>query len=975
MRLRVLVAVLGVLLLAATAQAVKITIDTGGDPNSRLEIRTLTLPDGTEAQLYVLEGHEVHVTIGDNLLVADHIEFDLTNRVVRVVGYGSYTTKGETVTGNDLIIDLQKESFDAKDVIISTSAIDVSGDNASRVPGQVSIVSGHFSPCSRCDQTLEDYGFDAGRIELYPGDRLVAYDVKVLLRGRPLFGLPLLVVPLAPPSRQPLLSITAGTATTRAEIAASWPYVAGPDAFGSVNVHYYAAVTPGAGSGIENSLLGGAVQTSYLGGGFDHRFYTDRGKGEFRVEYTPFDLTRNANGTVPSGAKGDSTLQFDLTYATEKVLGPPSFSLTVKRDDTVRNRIWEYDWSTTQVNTGLQGTFSSQGFIDLNPNDTVDTPSYANRTTPLWTVARLQVQPSDLESYVFGPFQVKSALLDLGAFRDTSNLANRSAALTPTFTSGRLRDGYSLVLQPVSPWQGMTVNGQSDFTGNYYGSGERLIDWNAVLTAKQTLPASGSLSLTLQRDTSQGETPFTFDQIPLRTRTEADATLLLAPLPWANLQVKGGYVFVDNRNPLNEGVQPVVSTLNLFRTTSWIDLSVSNSYDVMKADPGTIDTKLTLSSPGSVKATLQLEHVEDLKVTPDRITGIATDQTHSSARASLAVPGIAELSIDTGYTYAPPPPPVGTPPQHWDPLQLSVTLGTLQQDDVLPGLRVTYERDLNAGKVTALTVDAAAAAGPLQFTASERLGFPYGTVATSSLRLAWPGIAAVEADGLAWLEPSWLGFPGDPTASRTLTFKVEDAPTGHSPSWQVQYVTVFDPTLNASAGGYRGSDLTARAVLTDQQYGPVNFSLDLFADMPFHDDLQPITYLRRASLVFGIDAYQTVGLQGSLGYNGAYSSTSQSVTSGLLTLGDVALIVRPLKDLYVGAVVNDTWDLTGLSPSYPTFNLQPKFVVAWNRCCWALYSSWDSATGRFSIALTTPGASQGLLQAFDTGLTLPGAKP
>jgi len=145
--------------------------------------------------------------------------------------------------------------------------------------------------------------------------------------------------------------------------------------------------------------------------------------------------------------------------------------------------------------------------------------------------------------------------------------------------------------------------------------------------------------------------------------------------------------------------------------------------------------------------------------------------------------------------------------------------------------------------------------------------------------------------------------------------------------------------------------------------------------MPIRDELQPITYLRRASLTFGIDAYETVGLQGSLGYNGTYSPVSQTVTGELLTLQDVALIVRPLKELYLGAVVNDTWDLTGLSPSYPTFNLQPKFVVAWNRCCWALYGSWDSSNGRLSIALTTPGATKGLLQAFDTGLTLPGGQP
>jgi len=963
------------LLLSGVVHAVRITIDTGGDPNSRLEIRTLTLPDGTQAQLYVLEGHQVHVSIGDSELVADHIEFDLTNRVVRVVGYGSYTTNGETVAGKDLVIDLAGESFQARDVIISTTALDVKGDSASRVPGQISILSGHFSPCSRCDQTVEDYGFDASRIELYPGDRLVAYDVTVLLRDRPLFQLPLLVLPLAPPDRQPLLSITTGTASTRAEVALRWPYVSGPDGFGSVDLHYFADVQPGAGSQLENNLLGGQVETSYLAGGFDHRFYTDRGKGEFKVEYTPFTLERNADGTVPTGPKGASTLQFDLHYATEPSLGPPAVSFSLKRDDTVRNRIWEFNWSTTEQSSGLEGTFSSQGFLDLQPGDAVSTPSYANRTTPLWTVARLQVKPTDLKDYTFGPFQVQSALLDLGAFRDNSNLSNRSAAATPTVTSARALDNYALALTPTSPWAGMTVSGKSVFTGNYYGTGERLINWNSDVTAKQTVADAGSLSLTFLRNTAQGETPFSFDQIPLRTRTETSAALLLDPLAWASLEVKGGYVLVDSRDQRNVGVQPIDSTLHLFGNTDWIDLSVSNSYDVRNQDPGTIDTKLDLTSQGDLRASLNLEHVADLKATPDRLTGAVTDETHSLAKASLAYAGVAELSISGGYNYVPLPPAAGEPPQAWDPLDLSVTLGTLQQDDATPGVKLTYERDLNAGKVTALRVDAAAAAGPLQFSASEQLGFPAGTVASSSLRLAWPGIAAVEADGLAWLEPGWLGFPGDPTYSRGLSFRVEDAPATGSPIWQVRYDTVFDPTLNAGAGGYRNTDLTTRAVLTDRQVGPANFSVDLFTDMPLHDDLQPISYLRRASLTFGIDLYQTVGLQGSLGYNGAYSSVTQSVTSEVLTLGDVALIARPLKELYVGAVLNDTWDFSGNDPNHPAFNLQPTFVAVWNRCCWALYSSWDSATGRFKIALTTPGAQKGLLQMFDTALTLPGAKP
>ena len=67
-------------------------------------------------------------------------------------------------------------------------------------------------------------------------------------------------------------------------------------------------------------------------------------------------------------------------------------------------------------------------------------------------------------------------------------------------------------------------------------------------------------------------------------------------------------------------------------------------------------------------------------------------------------------------------------------------------------------------------------------------------------------------------------------------------------------------------------------------------------------------------------------------------------------------------------------DLTGGDPNR-LVELRPEFTVVWNRCCWALYGSWDSATGVVAITLTTPGADQGLRQVFGTGLVLPPRRP
>jgi len=118
-----------------------------------------------------------------------------------------------------------------------------------------------------------------------------------------------------------------------------------------------------------------------------------------------------------------------------------------------------------------------------------------------------------------------------------------------------------------------------------------------------------------------------------------------------------------------------------------------------------------------------------------------------------------------------------------------------------------------------------------------------------------------------------------------------------------------------------------------------------------------------------------VGLQGTIGYSGQYDLAAAEVTSGRLSLQEVALVVRPLDTLYLGAVVTDVWDLTGNDPNQPAFNLQPTFVVVWNRCCWALYGSWNSANGDLAITLTTPGADQGVGNVFDTGWIIPRRQP
>ncbi len=953
--------------LAPFAAAARIGIDASEDPDSRLEIRTVTLPGGEEVQLYVLIGEGLRLTIDDDVLEADHVEVDLTERLVRVIGFGRYTSGTETVEGDGLIIDLRDESFAGDDVLIVTEAIDVRGDRASRVPGLIRVAMGQFSPCTRCGQDIEDYGFEADRLEIYPGDRLVAYDVTVLIRGAAIMTLPIMVLPIGPQDRQPRFELVTGTATDRARITLGWPYVAGPDAYGDVGIRYYADVQPGA-SGIGDALLGGAVLRSYVGGFVDHRFYTERGKGNFHVDYTPSFHT-------PTGPT-ERLFVVRFAYADEEVVGPPRTTVLVERDDARRLRLWEATLVHQAVTQGLRGTFSSQVYLDLDPSDAVTTPSYAGRTVPLMTISRLQLEPEDLRSVDLGVLRIERLLLDLGVFEDRSNSINRSAALTPVITAGRVVEGHTLSLLPLPLWSGASVEGRTAFTGYYYTTAERQVEWLSSVTARQRFWDVGNLSLTFTRDVREGETPFRFDLFPYRSRTDLRSALRLDPWPWLRFEQTGGYVFVDDRNPGEVGWLPLVSTATILGDLDWFTLTLRNEYDLEEGDPGSLEATALLRTRGTFSASLEVTHAQDLSVRPDRLTGAPRDTTQTSVEATAGVTGVVELSVSTAYRYDPPLPAPGEPLDHFDDLSVRLTLGTLRHDDAVPGLAVTYARDLDAGRVSAFEVAAAATLGPLQFDASERISLPTGRLARSQLRLAWPGVAAVQADGLMWLPTEWLGLPQPDPYVRNLSFTIEEAPERGSANWQVRFTTRIDPALGEPGGyGYRNSTLTGRVLLNDQVVGPVRFSVDGFAELLWQDDVQPSTYLRRANLRFGVDVYERVGLQGTIGYSGQYDLAAAEVTSGRLSLQEVALVVRPIDSLYLGAVVTDVWDLTGNDPNQPAFNLQPTFVVVWNRCCWALYGSWNTANGALSITLTTPGADQGVGNVFDTGWIIPRRQP
>ncbi|MDF1524354.1 MAG: hypothetical protein P1P87_16245, partial [Trueperaceae bacterium] len=317
-----------VLACAGLASAATLTIDTGDDPDARLELRTYALPGGSSVEFIVLTGRRVTVTIDDVTIVGARLEIDVAGRLVRIVGEGSFASGEERVEGLDLEVDLEQERVRAIDAVVFTSAIDVSGALAERLPGQVTFIDAFASPCTRCEQTNPDYGFRAERLVLYPGDRLVGYRATVLVRGVAVLALPVLVLPLASGDRQPQLLVTTGTARERAEVRVRWPYVSGDAALGTFTVRYLAEVDPQRSGGLAGRALGGAVEEQAIGFELDHRAYDELGTATLRIAYDP---GRVPDATDPERARVPATWTVRAAYATEPDGPSPDLDLELAR--------------------------------------------------------------------------------------------------------------------------------------------------------------------------------------------------------------------------------------------------------------------------------------------------------------------------------------------------------------------------------------------------------------------------------------------------------------------------------------------------------------------------------------------------------------------------------------------------------------------------------------------------------------------
>ena len=958
--LLLLVALLGLPAVAATVR-----IDTNDDPEARLEIRTVHLPSGEERELYVVTASRVTVTRDEVVITATRIEFDPGEEIVRIIGHGQVERPGEVLSGEDLVVDLGDGRLRGDDVWVVTDRVDVRGARVQRVEGRIQLFDGRFGPCGRCGQQVEDYAFVAERIEILPGDRLIAWDVVVLVRNAPFLPLPLLVLPLAETERIPRLELKRGSEASPASLSVDWPYVSGANAFGTLRARLSFELADAGGSSLENRILGGRVERSYLAGGVFHRFYDDRGAGRIELDVRP---------PLQAETRRRPTVFLEARYATDLPAGDHSWSVRLARDDERRPDLVEAELFVATSVAPWRAELSSRVAVPLVP-DAAQRPSWADARTPRLAPLRVRLREADGFPIHLGPFTLEAASLDVGVFEDSPDPTNRSAIGTADPFAARLELRHRTTLEPVS-LHGVEVSGSVDFTGRYYATEERQIDWDSRLRARLPLGRLGAFEIALRRDTAEGETPFAFDRIPLRTRSDLQASLDLRLAVGWRLAASGGWLIEDDRGPEDVGWLPTNVRLEGFTDRQDLSLTLTHRAEPQRGDAGTLELVAGASVPSS-RWTARSELRARLDLDPARHAGGATSGASEASEIVVSIDvgasSLLVVSAEGGFGAD-----VDPDEASWRPLTLAATLGTLAPDDGRPGVRASWALDPNDGTTVAAGYQATAEAGQLRAELEQRFGPAGGAPGRHRMQLAWTDRVRLSVEGVEAIPADWVGLAPDPAARRSLLVRIEDDGADAGTLFQLTYRTERS-TVDGTTE-FRSSRLEARARLAERRIldDRLSFELDGFADLRLADDALARNFLRRANLRFAVDAAGRVGLQGTVGYRGSYDPTSELVTSGRLALEEVAVVVRASRELYLGASMNDVWEIVADAPD-PAFAFDPRPTVfaTWDRCCWAAYASWDTRTGEVILTIGAPGQPEGAQLALDPdpGRAIPWGEP
>ena len=973
----------------------------------RLELRNVVPPGGGETQeLVIITGAPAIIQVDDDELEADRIEYNKTKRTLTIIGNGIYRTKTETVAAQDLTVDLETQGIQGEDVLISTKEIDVIGVSAERVPGQLDVVDGYFSPCARCGRTPNDYGFRAESLTLYPGDRLIGRNVTILIADEPVMFLPIVVLLLNDPSRQPRLALNTNDPIDGTTIEADLPFVTGDYGIGFTFLRYFENRTPSFGVGFEWQLynLFDMTNQSKL------FFLILPPKPKAAGSSTEFGVGNNALLAYQLDSKG----VIELTPGAEPEDALPEI---------------KYEAQVTRADTGiksedLRGVNGSDQRSDYKIKLDVATPEYnasliANGAIDHRDLDGLKADDPRRENFgnltqllpefsfnalggwlpKFEPFSVTSFGFTLGNVRanvDANNTsARREAGSSPYISAGRFTIQYGLAFnQPL--WEGATLSASQGFTGRYYttqnpnledptqpGEFERNIQTNLNAGFSQTLFAGGlSFGANYNYAISEGESPF------------AD-----------------GFNF--GRRPASE-----TGSLNVnARPFDWLSLSMSDSINFRKTefkwDPANFSANINVTQGNPLQASSSLTY--DIERGEAQIWNFSTGSSTPSGLSFSVSFGYDFVTTDErrNQSNTPNARPLEDRWTDWN-----STIGYRSEDSKFNaslGLRL----NLNTGDAISWTLSSGATLGdrdmPVTLSLNEtysptqdrnnRINDPLNTPTPSAVTpprldgnfsVNWSGYRFNFNNNFDWRNfeysantpspPSSLNFSLASTAGNDGGNQQGQPIPGEIPStWTSSWNVQLGSRLDLDPVEFFDSKLNGTLQLSSN---PLTVNANAIVSLP--DRNRKEIELSNFGIDLGWDIIPGISLQGGITYNrfweqnfskpqDAFTFTPLGLTIALAGEGsskpDVFLTIL-LSGTYTFA---DNADLAFYTPANGGTGgfsgLRPKFILTFDRCCWSLQLTFDATRldgASFAISFKLPvGGSKDLITADNNGIKFP----
>ncbi|GIW25574.1 LPS-assembly protein LptD [Meiothermus sp.] len=906
---------------------------TGGKRLKILEAERLELRNENNEELVILVGNPVKMDRDGESIEAPRVVFNRTRKRLLLLGGVRYKDKqGQLIEAEELELFTDDESFEAIQVRIESGEFYLEGPICQRAAGQILLQEGYLTPCQRCEQEVADYAFQAQEVLLYPGDRIIARGVWVLLRGERTLYLPVLLLFLN--ERRPKLEF-GQSESDGVFVTADLPYVAE--------------------FGIGFTLLRYFERRGW-GFGFDHY-----GIGAALEHYQFLYLPPPAGLVLPdSDPRKDGIFKYRFSYKLEE----PDWRLEgqVVRDDSsqveprfLQGAGGQPDYTTFFLEGATrQGEplyrLTLDGYLDHNP---LALPN--ERTTP----KRLPEAEVSFPRGIEGELRLNGRVL-LGYYEAPSNPLNRSARrLGPYIGAGRLWVEYRSSYRPATPpWPGLSFSLENTFIGRYYSTQnfdpqgnptefERLIRWDTRASLGQTLGAF-SVNLSVSRNVVEGETPFQFDfERPQRT-SRLEGSFSFNPDPLFSFTARA------SRDLERRIFDPPAEFALTSRPFPWFNLTTSISRDLEQGRWGLLRSNLGLSpAPFS----LNLAYERQLELGLDRLFSLSAAYN----------PQPFNFSLRTAYRYWDVQEKEVRPPEQipliarYDPLELAASYNP-------PGntTSLSHSRDLNNGQAIRTELNVVLQEPPDSFRL--RLSFTHLYAPLPSLTNPNPGVTPALFDGLAQLTLSLhtLAF------AHTIGFAA-----GSETRFRLGYqysADLFQADLlwNYREGLLRNPRLFVRAAVRE----PEVFINEVSAEFHFPESENPLTleddtqaFLRFVRFSGELEIFPAplrledppgLSLQGFVALE-RLSNNSGRFRVTLREFGPTFSFMGLEKTRLFYRMVWNAPESGGVNPKeffLPNLEgtlLRPRFDLIIDRCCWAFRASLDTLKQEFKFSFALGG--------------------